>query len=221
MRTRANDRLKFLLGWDLCNKDCIWPSTNLDVTGNKIDLNDACAVGLAHRHELMELRLLACRTCSETLPLVRAVLAQTDKTPMLTPTHLHDMSSDRDLYLRKEQIEHILGERERSATVEICDAVAAVEAQLLRVSSALRKVQTWEDRAEELKREEAAGKATRVDAGLARLDGIDAKTEYLREVVLWKRSLIRLAAVQGRLAAECECATFDAGVAGKNAPAKP
>ena len=221
LRTRTNDRLKLLLGWDLANKNYIWPSANLDVTRNKIDLNEACAAGLAHRHDLIQLRLLASRICPDTLPLVRTILAQTDGSPMLMPTKLREMKSDRDLYLRKEQIEHLLAERQRSVTVEIADAVAAVEAQLQRLSAALKKVQSWQDRVEELKRQEAGGKATRVDAGLARLDGFDARTEYLREVVLWKRSLVKLAAVQGLLAAQCGCAHFDPVVDGKNGPAKP
>ena len=208
-----NDRLRLALGWELGDKTFIWPGTNLDVKGNRIDPKAACALGLAHRHELLELRLLSSHVCKDTLPLIRAVMAQINGCPMITPVHLHDMCSEGDVYLRKEQIEHLLTERERHVTVEICDAVAAVEAQLVRVSSAMKRVQTWRNRVAELERQEAAGKTTKIDAGLARLDGIDAQSEFLREVVLWKRNVVKLAAVQGVLAEQCQPARPAAGAA--------
>lgn len=220
LRKRTNDRLKLYLGWDLAAKNCIWPSTDLDVAYRTIDANEACATGLAHRHDLVQLQLLLSRLCSDTLPLARAVLAQTDGSPMIMPSKLRDLKSDRDLYLRKEQLEHLFAQRQRTATVEIAAAVNAVDAQLQRLSPALKKMQNWQDRAAELKRQEAAGKATTLDAGLARLDGIEARTEFLREVVFWKRSLTRLAAVQGCLASECQCAHSEASVADNSGQAK-
>lgn len=201
LRSQLNDRLRLLLGWDLGIEARVWPIADLNVTPTAVNVEAAVSAGLANRRDLLELRLLLSGLNEHTLPLVRAVLALADGTPMTMPTGLKDLKSQRDLYLREEQLEHLLAERERSAAAEIREAVSTLETRLRQVRLAQESVRVGQDHVAELQRQQRAGRVTELDISLARLEAVAADGNLFHAVVAWKLALVKLNAAQGLLAA--------------------
>jgi hypothetical protein len=199
---QLNNRLRLLLGLDTADPARICPATDLLISGTTINVDEAVNKGLAQRYDLGKLRLLVERLDCDTLPVIRAVLSQVDGTLMIAPTGLKDLKSSRDLCLRREQLEHLLAQRERAASVEITEAAATVDAHVRQARLATSYLQNWQERQADLERQQGAGRITKLDIGMARLDVNAARIALIHEVVAWKIGLVKLAAAQGCLAAE-------------------
>jgi hypothetical protein len=205
-RRHLNDRLRLACGWQPQQPERIWPVADLTVTAETLDVEAAVAEGMAQRSDLLQLRQMLCRLDADTLPLARALLAQVDGIPSATTPGLRAWKSDRDLHLRREQLQHLLAERERAAVVEIADAVTGVELRRRQVWLSHQRVLTWRERTAELERQLAAGKASRLEVGQARLEALAAEGLLLHDVIAWKTALVKLAAAQGSLASESPAA---------------
>ena len=198
-RAQLNDRLRRLLGDNAEADRPIWPKTDAAVTVETIDRQAATAAALRQRADLRQLRAMLEALDAETLPLVRQTLAQLDGTAPPVVVTLKSMRTDRDLLLRREQLAHVLAERERVATGEVKAAADAVASRLQRVALAERVVASWRERLREMEQLQDLGKATRLELGLARLESLAAETALLREVVAWKTARVKFRTAQGEL----------------------
>jgi len=195
-----NDRLKLMLGWDIADKHRIRPSCDASVSQGAIDVEEAIKCGLANRSDLLQLRVLAQGITPGTLPLARAFIGQADGMTAASPPGLGEMKSQRDLHLRREQLMHLLAQRELAATVEITEAAAAIETHAREAAMAQEKLDSWRKRLAELEQQQAAGRATKLDTGLVRLEVVGAERALFHEVIAYKTAQVKLAAAQGILA---------------------
>ncbi|HEY2839362.1 MAG TPA: hypothetical protein VGJ26_09445, partial [Pirellulales bacterium] len=195
--------------------DRIWPTTDMTVTVEPIDVELAVQIGLATRPELGLLRR-ARSASGQQLASARVALSQVSPLLGLAPQPakcdgpfgileaLKSACNDkRELAERQQQLNRLAWQREQEVATEIRQNVATVELRLRQVALAKEAVAQWRSRGEELQGRSQTGGATYAEVIGGRLSLIQAESDLIEQIAAWKIAQARLKQSQGLLIAEC------------------
>src|SRR4029450_6295829 len=98
----------------------------------------------------------------------------------------------RELSVRREQLELLRDERTRVAEGEIRQAAATIETELRRLQLARRVVDLWQKRIPEMQQEREVGRFTFFDLSAARLKSLEAQEQLVHRLVAWKIAHMKL-----------------------------
>jgi hypothetical protein len=233
-----NTELARLLDLEISSCTCkgrVWPVFELHFCPQPPDCLAAVAEGMAKRPELYVLRRLEEEMTVENLPLIRKVLQSVNPLLGLAGSggplqHLAKLvallcqsgSQEEELEARRRQVaEHRQG-RERSITLDITATVRNLCRQPQLAALARERARSWQERADDLRGKFARGGATFLDITDARLQGLKARGDTIKEVMAWERFLVQLHLHQGVLIEQCrEGGCAPAGGPPPAAPVQP
>jgi hypothetical protein len=223
---QINWQLKLLLGVDPRDPTPIWPEVDLTVVAQGADAESAVATGLTTRADLAILRLLVTTLDVETLPAARSALQQVDASLGSQGSQLravqellHPAQSDREVDVRRCQLQRLLSERERMAIQQILAAAATVDTNLRQIAIAKDACHQRRQRLEQLDEKRSAGSVTPLERAAAQLEMIRADRDLIHQVVEWRIAQVKLKEAQGSLAVECGCGVCGNGGSAREHPA--
>jgi len=195
--------------------DRIWPTTDMTVTVEPIDVDEAVQIGLASRPELGLLRRARCAT-TEQLNSARVALSQVSPLLGLAPQPAKcdgpfgilealkvKARAERELAERQQQLNRLAWQREQEVAAEIRQNVATVELRLRQVALAKESLAQWRSRTEELQGRSQTGGATFAEVIGGRLATAQAESDLIEQIAAWKIAQARLKQSQGLLVMEC------------------
>jgi len=195
--------------------DRIWPTTDMTVTVEPIDMETAVQIGLSTRPELGLLRRARCASASQ-LAGARTALAGVSPLLGLAPQPAKcdgpfgilealkmACKDDRELDERRQQLNRLAWQREMEIAAEIRQNVATVELRLRQVALAKESLGQWRNRNEELKGRSQTGGASYAEVIGSQLTLDQAESDLIERIAAWKIAQARLKQSQGLLIAEC------------------
>lgn len=208
---RLNSGLRSLLGVPTERPRRFWPTENLTVSPERLDIDAAVAQGLSTRADLALLRMLTSTLSDETLPVVQSALQQAGLPGqggggrLWAPLArlLGGARQSLELATRSQQLAQLASDGEQAAAEEIRSAAQTVETRLLQVALAKEKHDSQQRRLETLTKKRDLGTATPVDVVMQRVAVIEAEHELVRRVVAWEIAVVKLKQAQGLLVVEC------------------
>lgn len=205
---QLNGQLRVLFGSAPGEAPYIWPETPLTVVVAPTDADAAVTLGLATRSDLMSLRLVIATLDSDSLPLARAALQQSDGVLGAAQTKLKSIDCDevrQEVVVRNEQLGVLLADSERGAAEQIRQAAAAVDSALRAVALANQGLTLRRQRQSDVEQLREAGVAgvTSFDLTAARIEVLKAESLLVKQIVAWKTAEVELKKAQGLLASEC------------------
>jgi hypothetical protein len=208
---RLNSGLRAMLGVSPEDVRRFWPTEQLTVSADQIDVDAAVAEGLATRADLALLRMLTTTLSEETLPMVQSALQQaglagSGATRRLWAPLARLLGSARqsmELATRSQQLRQMTIDGERAAAEEIRSAAQTVEIRLEQVALAKETLDSQRRRLDALLKKRELGSATPVDVLMQRMTIIEAENDLVRRVVAWEIATVKLKQAQGTLVVEC------------------
>jgi hypothetical protein len=214
---QLNSELARLLGmerlpgtWDY------WPAGDFSVTTVTLDAEQAVAVGLAQRPQLVLLRLVSQELDAETLPVVRqmfqsinGLLGMAQRVPRcpalaklvaLLPCTEGEAV---ELAARRQQVEQFRRDREKAVANEIRLAVHTLRMRTQVAALARDQALSRQRDVREVEERSARGLASFADVTTAKLEWLRARGELIEEVRAWHVARIELKEAQGLLVQEC------------------
>jgi outer membrane protein TolC len=195
--------------------DRIWPTTDMTVTVESIDMELAVQIGLANRPELLLYRRARCAT-KQQLNSARIALAGVSPLLGLAPQPAKcdgpfgilealkvACREERELAERQAQINRLGWQRDQEVAAEIRQNVATVELRLRQVALAKQSLAEWHARNDELQGRRQSGGATFAEVIGGRLALIQAESDLIEKIAAWKIAIVRLKQSQGLLVGEC------------------
>jgi hypothetical protein len=213
---QLNVSLRRLLGFDVnCEAFHFWPSIVWCPDYTPIDIDSAVAVGLANRPRVVLLRSLLEQLSAGNQPAVASLLSASSslmgmgakppacpKLAMLLKT-LSPSHKEEDLEATCRQLNQTLADNEREVSSEIRHAVIAAEAQLRLAILAREKTLSWQHDVRDLLERNQTGAASFAEISKAKLELLHAQSDYIREIMTWKLSMVAVRQAQGLLVQEC------------------
>lgn len=195
--------------------DRIWPTTDMTVTVEPIDVEMAVQIGMGTRPELGLLRRAQYATRKQ-LNSARIALSQASPLLGLAPQPakcdglfgiLEALKTicrdDREHAERQQQLARLAWQREQEVASEIRQNVATVELRLRQVALAKEALAQWQVRVEDLQGRSQTGGASYAEVIGGQLALIQAESDLVEKIAAWKIAIIRLKQSQGLLVAEC------------------
>lgn len=209
-RLQLNGQLQRKLGCTLPVNSFFWPQVFPHVNAEPIDVDAAACVGLATRHDLRMIRLVKCELDNCTLPVGRAFLAAVDGA--LGAAKVSDgwinklrcvCCSDHELPVRCRQLELLLDEAERSATIEIRMAAFKVLSQYQNITLAKSTLDSWKQRLRAVQAKRDLEDTTSLEIAKIQISVYLAEIELVNQIAELRLALLDLRRAQGLLPAEC------------------
>jgi hypothetical protein len=206
---QLNGRLRGLLGISGSpNSTYYWPQIDAAELPEITDVEGAVAVALGLRPELHLLRCLIRDLDAESLIAIRPLLQTVS--PLLgndpEADHpcliiLRQMTAtgpvrEREVTVRRQQLEEWVGERERAVAGEARQAAHDVNAHRRLAELARRRAKSWQEKVDDLERRAAKGLASFADVSTARLEWLKARGEVVSELVAVRVADVRLKQAQ-------------------------
>jgi hypothetical protein len=220
---QLNVSLRRLLGFDInCEDFRFWPAIVWCHVYTPIDIDAAVSVGLANRPQLVLLRSLVEQLSAGNQPAVVQMLGASNglismaAKPPLCPkvamlvNALCGPSKEEGLEETCRQLNQTLADTEHQVSSEVRHAVLAAEAQLRLAILAREKVVSWQRDVRDLLERKETGAASFAEISKAKLELLRAQSDYVREVMTWKLSLVAVRQAQGLLVQECGYPLADA-----------
>jgi hypothetical protein len=198
---RLNGELKALTGLT-ASPGRLLPADAIVISSEPPDAQQAVAVGLASRPDLLLLRDLAAWLDHKTVEAIRRAVAG-----LLPPLGALNAASHvlapglrailpflarTDIEETRRQLVLVLADREQTAAKDIRSAVDEWRGRWELVRVARRRVEVAAARERELEVRRRAGAAVEADWRQARLDRLTAESELVRESAAWKRADVKV-----------------------------
>ncbi len=219
---KLNGELASLLGWD-SSQGLLWPAADFAVVDSAVDTEEAVALGLAQRPQLLLLREVNANLNAQTLPLVRGLLQGVN--PLLglalkvehpclgwvlclgkICSSLHPCQEKAELAQRRRQVQQLLRDREKAVAEEVRQAVYHLRTQTQLVAMARQRALLRRARYVELEERRRQGLASLLEVAPAKLAWSQASSEVVQEVMAWHIAQVRLKQAQGVLTQDCQSA---------------
>lgn len=206
---QLNQQLASLLGGDLPVGARFWPDISLKVDPEMPPLEEAQLTALAQRADLAALRLAAQTNGRDNLAAARALLGQSHGGLGLTAggakllAFLHPHATGDEADARQSQLETAVADQERAIRGDVAQTLAAIEARLMQIELAVRRIGFLEQHRDALQRMTVAGAANGFEIRKAAVELLAAQQDLFHHVIEWKLATVRLRDAQGELAIEC------------------
>jgi hypothetical protein len=227
---QLNSELRTLLGFESC--PAVWQFSPVDafhLVADPLDPDEAVAVGLSHRPELLLLRRLEDELCAGNLDSVgqqlRALSAALGQGPAAHFPKLQQLlaklcaSSDATPELRRQQVSEYRAARERAVAEEIRQAVQTVQGQLSVVVLTAQRADSLHDAVKEAEEKEVKGADGFAQTTEAKVEWHKARRDVVSEISRLQRAKVQVRRAQGILPAECSragiAASEDAACVGR------
>jgi outer membrane protein TolC len=116
---------------------------------------------------------------------------------------LHLRAKSDEAGVRQGQLMSALADQERSTRQDVAQAVAAIEARLVQIGLARRRLEFLEQHREGLRRKEEVAPAAGFEGRKAALEVLAAQQDLFHDVIEWKLAAVKLRELEGELAIEC------------------
>jgi len=206
---KINGQLKQCLGLDVEDATPIWPSAELKVVAQKIDIDDAVAQAMVMRPDLGALQLITENLDGNTLPAARSTLRAMDTLLGLSSSKLPAIcmllcgSHDTEWATRQDQLNRLYIDQQRAVAAEVRRAVLTVKTRLRQVTLAKEQLDNQQKRLKDRQALWGDEDVTPFEIAEARLSVIQAQSDLVHQVVAWKIACAKLKEAQGLLAFEC------------------
>lgn len=219
---QLNSELRTLLGFEPGMPAWrFWPIDAFQLDADLIDADEAVAVGLGRRPELLLLRLLEDELCGGNLDTVRQQLSSLNAAlgqgPSAHCPKLHQLltklcaGSDAEPDVRRQQVSEYRAAREREVVEEVRQAVGTVEGQIRVVVLTAQRADSWRVAVQEAEEKEAKGANGFAQTTEAKVEWYKARRDVVSEIARLQRAKARVRQAQGVLPAECSCRSSMAG----------
>lgn len=212
---KLNSELSAMLGVNSAQGP-LWPAADFVVVEPAIDIEEAVALGLSQRPQLLLLRDLQANLIAQNLPLVKGFLqgvnpmlglAMQAEHPCLSwllclgkiCSSLHPCQAQAELAARRRQLEQLLRDREQAVAEEIRQAVHALRTQTQLVALARQRSLERRSRYQEVQERRQQGLASLLELAPAKLAWAQASSEVIQEAMAWHVAQIKLKQAQGLL----------------------
>jgi hypothetical protein len=185
----------------------IWPDVDWKVVPAPIDPGAAVSLGLYYRPDLNLLRMLIQCLDADTLDAARSGLGSVSSllgaSPIAACWLSHHLKDEVDS--RRSQLCELLAGKERAATEEIRQAVAAIDVRLRQIAVAKQKVDQWQEQlqVQRMERQRPRSMVTALDIAATELQCLDARRELIHQVLALRIAEAKLKEAQGLLDEEC------------------
>jgi hypothetical protein len=188
-------------------RERLWPSADFQLADAVPAADDAVAVGLAHRPELLLLRKAREEAGRADLAAVRKLLAASNMLLGLNGSgslaKLRAVLCANETGVRREQLEQLAAQRESEVADEIREAVDDMRMQTRLVALAKTRTLRAGTKLKDIEAKRAKGTLSAVDVAPVRLAWLKARSELIHEVMARHIARIKLRQSQGMLVAEC------------------
>jgi hypothetical protein len=188
------------------------PTADLSLAVAPVDLDTAVVEGLALRADLCMLRVLCECLNQDSLPAVRGAMQQigvplSGSAPPEVRRLLKNLDESQlacEQQTRQLQCCLARADQTRAAEEDIRHAGRDVMGKLRLAALARQKWASWQQRAEDLREKQKAGKeVTSFDVGAAQMKALEAESDAIAAAAAWKVAVVKLKQAQGLLAHEC------------------
>jgi hypothetical protein len=206
---QLNARLRGLLGLSGSpNSIYFWPQIDAAGPPEVADIEGAVASALGQRPELRLLRCLVQDLDIDTLSAVRPLLQTVSPLLGNRPAADHACLAvlcavtpagpvrEREVTIRRQQLEELLAERERVIANEVRQAAHDLNAHRRLADLARQQAKSGHNKVDDLERRGAKGLASFADIALARLEWLKARGEVVAELVAVRVAEVRLKQAQ-------------------------
>jgi hypothetical protein len=211
---QLNSELRTLLDFEPCTPAWqFWPIDAFRLSTDRIDADEAVAIGLTYRPELLLLRLLEDELCDGNLETVRQQLqslnAALGQGPSAHCPKLQQLvaklcgSSDAELDVRRQQMSEYRAAREREVIEEIRQSVETVVGQIQVVVLTAQRAESWRAAVQEAEEREAKGANGFAQTTEAKLEWYKARRDVVSEITRLQRAKVQVRQAQGVLPVEC------------------
>ena len=205
-RLELNLQLQRKLGCTLATNEFFWPHTSPVVEFEPVDVDEAVAIGLSHRSDLRIIRLVMCNSDKDTMPVVRRILATVDGAlgTATAQEGLHHRlrciaCSRHEPSVRCRQLQILLDDAERGATVEIRMAAFKVKSQYERIGLAQQALDSRKEHLRTLRSKREVENTTAFDITLAQNDVYKAEIDLIHHIGELRQAQLQLRHAQGIL----------------------
>jgi hypothetical protein len=203
-----NERLAQMLNVELLPGARFWPEAQLVVDAEIPDAEEAAMTALAHRADLAAVRRAAQADPRDYSAAVQLLMQQVTgglTSPSSSPrlAVLQTKALHNESYLRGEQLDLILSQRERQAQSETVQAVEVLAARLQQIDLTRQRLALAQQRIQSLEQQQQLTSGATFNLRKARSDALILEQSLLHDTIEWKLAVVKLKQAQGLLAAEC------------------
>jgi hypothetical protein len=214
---QLNSKLRQALGFNPEQRARFWPDPGAPVGTETIhDVEAAVHVGLEQRPQLLLLRGMIANLNRQTLDSARKFLSSVNPLlgmPSPSPAckllaaagkvaHIQP-GMDAQVEAVRAQLTEYLHEREQMVAAEIREAAYEVAARRELTVLAREVVAHWQERINDLEKQEKQGMRVFAELTSARMDLYKARGDVAKEFLGWKIAAVKVKKAQGVLPAEC------------------
>jgi len=205
---RLNRNLAKMLGLKMdAEKQRLWPTADFYPSGPVPPTEQALAVGMENRPELLLVRRMRDETNRANLAAARKLLAGSNVLLGLNGSgplaKVKAVLCANEAGVRQEQLDQLARQRETEVSDEIRQALADMRTQIQLVALTSARTARAESKLKEVEAKRAKGTLSAIDVVPVRLAQLKARGELAEAVMAWHIARTKLRQAQGLLAAEC------------------
>ena len=209
-----NSELRRLLDFE--PSECDWRFLTVEAfqfTGHAVNPQEAVAVALENKPELLLLSLLESESNSGDLKALRQLLGMLNsvlgQAPMAKCPKLQQLlaslcgASDDELATRQQQLRQYHAQRRREVAEEVGQAARTLLSQPAVIVLTEQRAESWLALVRELEEKEAKGVGSFAETTDARVEWLKVRRNLVEEIITLQRAYVRLRQTQGILPQQC------------------
>jgi len=205
---RLNRNLAKMLGLKMdTDKERLWPTADSYPSGPVPPTEQALAVGMENRPELLLVRRMRDETNRANLAAARKLLAGSNVLLGLNGSgplaKVKALLCANEAGVRQEQLDQLATQRETEVADEIRQALADMRTQIQLIALASSRAARADTKLKDTEAKRTKGTLSAIDVAPVRLAQLKARGELVEAVMVWHIARTKLRQAQGLLAAEC------------------